>query len=135
MWVFEKIKESIDNLPLELSRYVGGNTEEIFRPSKTGLRYRLHNNVLTPDKIPEFCLPPRLCKRSPLKADMMASNLQDQNDSSGSCASSNITLKAIELKIGDAEMAKKPLPFSAEAYGMAGMSESANTRRKESLFL
>lgn len=139
MWVLEKIKESVENLPLELSRYVGRNTEDILRSSDTGFRYRLHNNVLTPDKIPEFCLPPRLCKRSPLRADMMASHLQDQNHSSGSCASSNITLKALEMKNGDAvtarKAAKKPLPFSAEAYGLAGMSESANTRRKESLFL
>lgn len=139
MWVLEKIKESIENLPLELSHYVGRNTEDIFRSSDTGLRYRLHNNVLTPDKIPEFCLPPRLCKRSPLRVDTMASHLQDQNHLSGSCASSKITLNALEMKNGDAVMArkaaKKPLPFSAEAYGLAGMSESANTRRKESLFL
>lgn len=139
MWVLEKIKESVDNLPLELSRYVGRNMEDIFRSSDTGLRSRLHSNVLTPDKIPEFCLPPRLCKRSPLRADMMASYLQDQNHSSRSCGSSNITLKALEMKNGDAltarKAAKKPLPFSAEAYGLAGMSESANTRRKESLFL
>lgn len=136
MWVLEKIKESVENLPLELSRYVGRNTEDIFCSSDTGLRYRLHNNVLTSDKIPEFFLPPQLCKRSPLRPDMMASHLQDQNHSSGS---SNITLKAVEMKNGDAgtarKAAKKHLPFSAEAYGLAGMSESANTRRKESLFL
>lgn len=134
MWVLEKIKESVDSLPLELSRYV-----DIFRSCDTGLRYRLHNNVLTPDKIPEFCLPPRLCKRSPLRADVMASNLRGQNHSSGSYASSNITLKPLEKRNGDSvttrKAAKKPLPFSAEAYGLAGMSESANTRRKESLFL
>lgn len=139
MWVLEKIKESVENLPLELSRYMRRNKEDILRSSDTGLRYRLHNNVLIPDKIPEFCLPPRLCKRSPLRADIMASHLQDQNHSSGSCASSNITLKAVELKNDDAgtarKAAKKHLPFSAEAYGLAGMSESANTRRKESLFL
>lgn len=139
MWVLEKIKESVENLPLELSRYVGRNTEDTFRSSDTGLRYRLHNNVLTPDKIPEFCLPPRLCKRSPLRADMMAFHLQDQNHSCRRCASSNITLKALEMKDGDAvtarKAAKKHLPFSADAYGLAGMSESANTRRKESLFL
>lgn len=139
MWLFEKIKESVDNLPLELSRWkwdVGRNTEDIFRSSDTGLRYRLHNNVLTPDTIPEFCLPPRLCKRNPLRADMVS---HQENHSSGSCTFSNITLKALEMKNGDAVMtrkaAKKPLPFSAEAYGLAGMSESANTRRKESLFL
>lgn len=139
MWVLEKIKKRVDNLPLELSRYVGRNTGDIFHSSDTGLRSRLHSNVLTPDKIPEFCLPPRLCRRSLLRADMMASQLQDQNHSSRSCASSNITLKAPEMKNADAVMArkaaKKPLPFSAEAYGLAGMSESANTRRKESLFL
>lgn len=135
MWVLEKIKESVDKLPLELSR-MGRSTEEMFRSSDASFRYRLHSNVLTPDKIPEFCLPPRLCKRSPLRADAMASCLQDQNRSSRIGASSNTTLEDPEMKNGDAvKPSKKPLPFSAEAYGLAGMSGSANTRRKESLFL
>lgn len=134
MWVLEKIKESVDNLPLELSR-MGRNTEDMFRSSHASFHYRLHNNVLTPDKIPEFCLPPRLCKRSPLRAEAMASGLQDQNRSS-KIGASNTTMEDPEMKNGDAvKPAKKPLPFSAEAYGLAGMSESANTRRKESLLL
>ncbi|TNM89665.1 hypothetical protein fugu_003899 [Takifugu bimaculatus] len=108
----------------------------MFPSSDASFRYRLHSNVLTPDKIPEFCLPPRLCKRSPLRADAMASCLQDQNRSSRIGASSNTTLEDPEMKNGDAvKPSKKPLPFSAEAYGLAGMSGSANTRRKESLFL
>lgn len=136
MWVLEKIKESVDSLPLELSRYMGSYTEDKIRSSDTSLPYRLHKNVLTPDKIPEFCLPPRLCKRSQFGADTMAPYLQDQKRSSESCASSNVTLKGQGMRNGDAvKPAKKPLPFSAEAYGLAGMSESANTRRKESLFL
>lgn len=135
MWVLEKIKGSVDNLPLELRGYVGRNTEDIFRSSDSSLRWRLHSNVLTPDKIPEFCLPPRLCKRSPPRADTTASNPQDRSDSSGSCASTNAALKGLGAKNGDAATAKRALPFSAEAYGMAGVSERANTRRKESLFL
>lgn len=131
MWVLERIKESVDKLPLELSR-MGRNTEDVFCSSDA----RLHNNVLTPDKIPEFCLPPRLCKRSPLRADVMASCLQDQNRSPRIGASSNTTLEDPEMKNSDrVKPSKKPLPFSAEAYGLTGMSESANTRRKESLFL
>lgn len=124
MWVLERIKESVDKLPLELSR-MGRNTGDVFRSSDASFHCRLHNNVLTPDKIPEFCLPPRLCKRSPLRADAVASCLRDQNRPPRIGASSNTTPKP----------SKKPLPFSAEAYGLAGMSESANTRRKESLFL
>lgn len=129
MWVLEKIKESVDKLPLELSR-MGRNTEDMFRSSDASFHSRLHNNVLTPDNIPEFCLPPRLCKRSPLRAGVMASCLQGQNRSSRIAGSSNTTLEDPQMK-----PAKKPLPFSAEAYGLAGMSESAHTRRKESLFL
>lgn len=136
MWVLEKIKENLDNLPVELSRYMGRNREDMFQSSDASLRCRLHNNVLTPDKIPEFCLPPRLCKRSPLRAEAMASCMQDQSRSSKTCASSNTSLEDLELKNGDiVKPATKPLPFSAAAYGLAGMSESANTRRKESLFL
>ncbi|KAF7652946.1 hypothetical protein LDENG_00089740 [Lucifuga dentata] len=56
----------MENIPLELSRYVGKSEEDLFLSSKDS--HSLHNNILTPDKIPEFCLPPRLCKTSPLKA-------------------------------------------------------------------
>ncbi|XP_039659093.1 C2 calcium-dependent domain-containing protein 4C [Perca fluviatilis] len=142
MWVFGKIRESMESIPLELSRYMGKSEEDIFLSSKASLSRNLHINILTPDKIPEFCLPPRLCKRSPLlEAKTMAPYLDHQNQMPESSTSSNTThvkTKDVKTKNSDASMAwkatKKPLPFSAEGYGLAGIYESPNTRRKESLF-
>lgn len=138
MWVLGKIRESMESLPLELSRYMGQSEENIFLSSKTCHSCNLHNNILTPDKIPEFHLPPRLRKRNPLlDPDTVAPYLHGQSQAQGS-TSSNTTHEAKEGKNGDAfvagRAAKKPLPFSAEGYGLAGIYESPNTRRKESLF-
>lgn len=139
MWVFEKIRESI---PLELSRYLGKSEEDIFRSSQTSLSDHLHNNILTPDKIPEFCLPPRLHKRSPLLEAETASLYRHRQYQMPKSSTSSITTyvktKDMKKKNGGASVAwkatKKPLPFSAEGYGLAGIYESFNTRRKESLF-
>ncbi|XP_059193909.1 C2 calcium-dependent domain-containing protein 4C [Centropristis striata] len=131
MWVFGKIRESMESIPLELSRYMGKSDEDIF------LSHNLHNNILTPDMIPEFCLPPKLCKRSPLLDDKRAApQLHRQKQVTRSSTSSNTT--HVKMQHGDLSVAskakKKPLPFSAEGYGLAGIYESPNTRRKESLF-
>lgn len=139
MWVLGKIWENMESLPLELSHYMRKSKQDIFHTSHASLS--LHHNILTPDKIPEFCLPPRLCKRSPLPgADTVAPYLHGQSQvHKGSMSSSTMKeTKDVKLKNGDALVAgkatKKPLPFSAEGYGLAGIYESPNTRRKESLF-
>uniref|UniRef100_A0A3Q3SMI5 C2 domain-containing protein n=1 Tax=Mastacembelus armatus TaxID=205130 RepID=A0A3Q3SMI5_9TELE len=135
-------KQTHTPIPLELSRYMGKSEEDMFPSSKTSLSHNLHNNILTPDKIPEFCLPPRLCQRKPLlEADTTPPFLHGQNQIPKSSTYSNTTCvktKDVKMKNGDALVAwqasKKPLPFSAEGYGLAGIYESPNTRRKESLF-
>ncbi|XP_073321882.1 C2 calcium-dependent domain-containing protein 4C [Pagrus major] len=142
MWVFGKIRESMESIPLELSRYVGKSEEDV------SVSHNLHNNILTPDKIPEFCLPPRLCRRSPLlETETAEPNPHSQTQIANSRLISNTThvkakdvkdVKDLRMKTGDASMAlkatQKPLPFSAEGYGLTGIYESPNTRRKESLF-
>uniref|UniRef100_A0A671VI35 C2 domain-containing protein n=1 Tax=Sparus aurata TaxID=8175 RepID=A0A671VI35_SPAAU len=129
-------------IPLELSRYVGKSEEDI------SVSHNLHNNILTPDKIPEFCLPPRLCRRSPLlETETAEPHPHSQNQVADSSLISNTTrvklkdvkdVKDVGMKNSDASMvlkaAQKPLPFSAEGYGLLGIYESPNTRRKESLF-
>lgn len=142
MWVFGKIRESMESIPLELSRYVGKSEEDI------SVSHNLHNNILTPDKIPEFCLPPRLCRRSLLlETETAEPHPHSQNQVADSSLISNTThvklkdvkdVKDVGMKNSDASMvlkaAQKPLPFSAEGYGLLGIYESPNTRRKESLF-
>ncbi len=141
MWVLGKIRESMESIPLELSRYMGKSEEDTFCSSKANLSHNLHSNILTPDKIPEFCLPPRLCKRSLLlEAETTASNLHSQNlaAKSSTLNTTHEKTKNVKKKNDDAlvvwEAAKKPLPFSAEGYGLAGIYESHNTLRRESLF-
>ncbi|XP_019956404.2 C2 calcium-dependent domain-containing protein 4C [Paralichthys olivaceus] len=139
MWVLGKIRESVESIPLEVSRYVGKSEEDV---SSKIISHNLHNNILTPDKIPEFCLPPRLCRRSPLiEAETAPTRLHrhKQIPKSSTCSNTtNVKTKESKTKIGDASVAwgatKKPLPFSADGYGLAGIYESPNTRRKESLF-
>lgn len=133
MWVLGKIRESVEGFPL-LSRYMGKSGEETFLCAKASLSYKLPSNILTPDKIPEFCLPPRLCKRSPpLEAHRVTPSPDglQQVQSSAPTATQEKNVKI--LMAGEA--VRKPLPFSAESFGLAGMYESPNTRRKESLFL
>ncbi|KAM3610381.1 uncharacterized protein V6R79_003124 [Siganus canaliculatus] len=136
----------MESIPLELSRYMGKSEEDGFLSSKTSLSCNLPNNILTPDKIPEFCLPPRLCRRSPQpETDTIAANLDRQHQifqspkSRPSSGSLNAKVKEVKMKNGDAlvtrKAQRKPLPFSAELYGLTGIYESPNTRRKESLFL
>ncbi|CAN9503775.1 unnamed protein product [Ophioblennius macclurei] len=134
MWAFERIRESVESIPLDLSRYMGKREEDAVFPSKSSL----HCNILTPDKIPEFCLPPQLCRRSPLpEAEKTRLYLQPQNR----LPKNNVAhakARDVKIKNGDSsavwKAAKKALPFSAEGYGLAGLYESPNTRRKESLF-
>lgn len=136
MWVLGKIRESVEGFPLELSRYMGKSGEETFLCPKASLSYKLPSNILTPDKIPEFCLPPRLCKRSPqLEAQMVAPSPDGLQQVQSSAPTTAATQEKNVKILMAGEAVKKPLPFSAESFGLAGMYESPNTRRKESLFL
>uniref|UniRef100_A0A3Q2CUA8 C2 calcium-dependent domain-containing protein 4C-like n=1 Tax=Cyprinodon variegatus TaxID=28743 RepID=A0A3Q2CUA8_CYPVA len=138
MWVLGKIRESMESIPLELDRYIGRRDEDAFFCSKVSVSQNLHNNIITPDNIPEFCLPPRLCKRHPvLEPEMTPLSLDNQKLTPKSLTSSNTiqTKKKMRENNEDLQDApRKPLPFSAECYGLAGVYESPNTRRKESLF-
>uniref|UniRef100_A0A4W5LEX0 C2 domain-containing protein n=1 Tax=Hucho hucho TaxID=62062 RepID=A0A4W5LEX0_9TELE len=138
MWFLGKIRESMENIPLELGRYVGKSEEEDLS-AKASLSNKLHSNILTPDKIPEFCLPPRLCRSRVASEPLTVSQGLTSRDCGAVAFSVTPQVKQVEeMKLtkvsGVAWRGKKPLPFSAEGYGLAGMYESPNTRRKESLF-
>ncbi|XP_014027531.1 C2 calcium-dependent domain-containing protein 4C [Salmo salar] len=138
MWFLGKIRESMENIPLELGRYVGKSEEEDLS-AKASLSNKLHSNILTPDKIPEFCLPPRLCRSLVAAEPHTVSQRLTSRDCGAVDFSVTPQVKQVEeMKLTKvscvAWRGKKPLPFSAEGYGLAGMYESPNTRRKESLF-
>ncbi|XP_037536005.1 C2 calcium-dependent domain-containing protein 4C [Nematolebias whitei] len=137
MWVIGKIRERVESIPLELNRYMGNSEDVFFQPKTSSLSQSVHSNIITPDNIPNFCLPPRLCKRSPPPEDQPNPNSQNPKSSTSSAAAQP-KMKDVKSKKEDAsepwKVIKKPLPFSAEGYGLAGIYESPNTRRKESLF-
>lgn len=139
MWVIGKIRERVESIPLELNRYVGNSEDDVLFQPKTSLSRCVHSNIITPDNIPQFCLPPRLCKRSPPPEDQLNPNSPNYTPKS-STPSTATQAKMEDVKLrkeGASEswkVTKKPLPFSAEGYGLAGIYESPNTRRKESLF-
>ncbi|KAM9743827.1 C2 calcium-dependent domain-containing protein 4C [Menidia menidia] len=142
MWILGKIRESVESIPLDLDRYIGKTDEDVFCPSKTNFSQNLHSNIITPDNIPEFCLPPRLCKTSTLQeVERTPPSVSGQSQ----ILRNNTSLNTTQTKTRDVrtkkeetvaswKAIKKPLPFSAEGYGLAGLYESPNTRRKESLF-
>ncbi|XP_030000062.1 C2 calcium-dependent domain-containing protein 4C [Sphaeramia orbicularis] len=140
MWVLEKIRESMENIP----HYMEKNGEDHFGSSTSSTSYSLHSNIITPDKIPEFCLPPRLCKRSPLQGNettptfLSSQNWTQQSNTHRTTDIMQEKMKDRKAKnqdpVVDWKAVKKPLPFSAAGYGLAGIYESPNTRRKESLF-
>nr|XP_046200918.1 C2 calcium-dependent domain-containing protein 4C [Oncorhynchus gorbuscha] len=137
MWFLGKIRENMENIPLELGHYVGKSEKDL--SAKASLSNKLHSNILTPDKIPEFCLPPRLCRSLAAAEPHTVGQRLTSRDCGAVDFSVNPQVKQIEeMKLtkvsGVAWRGKKPLPFSAEGYGLAGMYESPNTRRKESLF-
>ncbi|XP_072290013.1 C2 calcium-dependent domain-containing protein 4D [Eucyclogobius newberryi] len=97
MWVLAKLRDTVS-----LDWFTDKNEE-------TGRFHRLHQNIITPDQIPEFCLPPRLCKSLsvPLVQPHPVQRCQNPNQ----------------------EMATQK-----ERLGLTGLYERPNTRRKESLF-
>ncbi|XP_062310558.1 C2 calcium-dependent domain-containing protein 4C [Osmerus eperlanus] len=135
MWLVGRIREGLENIPQELGRYVDKSKDDI--SAKTSLSNKLHSNILTPGNIPEFCLPPRLT-RSPLLASQRTAALpRSPRISLEPSGSPHRTPQRENARVGsgtEAQKGQKPPPFSAEGYGLAGMHESANTRRKESLF-
>ncbi|XP_008334048.1 C2 calcium-dependent domain-containing protein 4C [Cynoglossus semilaevis] len=140
MWLFEKIRDSIENIPSELCHTIEQSKEYIFNSRKTCMSLNVHSNILTPDKIPEFCLPPRLSRRNILQeAETPSSHLLRKNQEQSTFFNSmQVMTKDSKVRNSNALMAckdvKRALPFSAESFGLAGIYQSPNTRRKESLF-
>ncbi|XP_059122975.1 C2 calcium-dependent domain-containing protein 4A-like [Peromyscus eremicus] len=84
-------------------------------------------NVLTPDRIPEFCIPPRLEPSTTWAAlrDACAADAET-DDHAGRTDWDPRSQAALSLP---------HLPRARTAYGFCALLESPHTRRKESLFL
>ncbi|XP_034162792.1 C2 calcium-dependent domain-containing protein 4C [Pangasianodon hypophthalmus] len=138
MWILRKVQESAESFPMEISRLVGKNSDEI--SAKANLLNKLHSNVLTPDKIPDFFLPPRLSRRSLAVEGIVSHCLDETGDNCSQTSQPNSDPTTTVLKTDKNKGNRvalrgqiKPIPFSLKNYE-SGFFESPNTRRKESLF-
>ncbi|XP_072537189.1 C2 calcium-dependent domain-containing protein 4C [Salminus brasiliensis] len=135
MWILRKVQETVESLPVEISRLVGKSSEEF--TAKANLLNKLHNNVLTPDKIPDFFLPPRLSRRSVVAAEGTVSQLGGKLPDCGLKTGPKLEVTMVKKNINKGTVVgprgPKPVPFSLKSYE-SGLFESPNTRRKESLF-
>lgn len=129
MWIIQRMQERAENLPLQISHLISKNKEEI--SAKTGIFNKLHTNVLTPDQIPDFFLPPKLTKRCLVAdAEKISQCLSEEIKSlSASRPGQRSSLNKSTIALNKL----KPIPYSLKCYE-SGLFESPNTRRKESLF-
>ncbi|XP_049430872.1 C2 calcium-dependent domain-containing protein 4A [Epinephelus fuscoguttatus] len=163
MWVVEKIRVSVErsNLPVpsaELSFKIGDIMfgEKGFKPK----RISLCPNVITPDNIPEFCIPPTIpslqemknaehsraarvikvspCERpeievtryEPINSHIIQVESVDESPYDG-CSDEETTNADPQSQ---AALSLPHMPKAQTCYGFCTLLESPHTRRKESLF-
>ncbi|XP_043103202.1 C2 calcium-dependent domain-containing protein 4C [Puntigrus tetrazona] len=138
MWIVQKVQAGAESLPAQINHLISKNKEEI--SVKTRIFNKLHSNVLTPDKIPDFFLPPKLTKRCLVAdAEKISKCLNEEKEALGFAKTSLSTPGTTQplrtsLNKPTAALSKlKPIPYSLKCYE-SGLFESPNTRRKESLF-
>ncbi|KAJ0019033.1 hypothetical protein NQD34_006602 [Periophthalmus magnuspinnatus] len=102
MWVLEKLRDTVS---LDWNLFMDKTEEK-------GPSHCLHHNIITPEQIPEFSLPPRLCK-SPSVPLTQQDPLQ---------------------LLPKPHHPNKPHPERATRPESLGLYERPNTKRKESLF-
>ncbi|XP_074151032.1 C2 calcium-dependent domain-containing protein 4B-like [Sminthopsis crassicaudata] len=90
-------------------------------------------NVLTPDSIPEFCIPPRLSPSPSLRP--VRDRLQEEGLWPGVVGAREDPDLTDWDPRSQAALSLQHLPRRPTSYGFCALLESPNTRRKESLFL
>ncbi|XP_066523116.1 C2 calcium-dependent domain-containing protein 4A [Hoplias malabaricus] len=161
MWVVEKIRVSVErtNLLLPVTEYSFKISDIMFgekAPADKLKKSTLCPNIITPDTIPEFCIPPKIStpldqgKSSP--CIRVSTEKSSQNKEMPTRESINTHIIQVEsVDDGPYDMcsdeentnadpqsqAALSLPHLAKAqtcYGFCTLLESPHTRRKESLF-
>ncbi|XP_010294838.1 PREDICTED: C2 calcium-dependent domain-containing protein 4C [Phaethon lepturus] len=156
MWILEKIRVSQEsgNHP---SSSIPGLPPGQNLPEKPRLGAAVFPNVLTPDRIPEFCIPPRLTSSGPVNVPVRGTGFH-QN-----CCSEDVDLNSSDYSpsyslphLIQVESAKEipaleeestnsdpqsqaalslpHFPRAHTSYGFCTLLESPHTRRKESIF-
>jgi hypothetical protein len=115
MWCFQRFLRDRDG-------FLSGRVRKAKTPSPAACA-----NVLTPDRIPEFCIPPRLEPCLALAALRNSWGEQAAMDEGASRTDWDPRSQAA--------LSLPHLPRARTAYGFCALLESPHTRRKESLFL
>ncbi|NXC13444.1 C2C4C protein, partial [Corythaeola cristata] len=151
MWFLEKIRASQENGNLPSSSFLGlppvQNLSE-----KARLGAAAFPNVITPDKIPEFCIPPRLASSGPVQG---IGSHQDHSTEDADLNSSDYSPSSLPhvIQVESAEeipdleeestnsdpqsqaaLSLPHFPRAPTSYGFCTLLESPHTRRKESIF-
>ncbi|XP_075388242.1 C2 calcium-dependent domain-containing protein 4A-like [Tenrec ecaudatus] len=111
-----------------------------FRASPAGRAapQRVFNNVLTPGRIPEFCIPPRLpapcASESPPRAAALPRRCAAEPELWSGWGAEGAGRTDWDPR-SQAALSLPHLPRARTAYGFCALLESPHTRRKESLFL
>ncbi|XP_062403409.1 C2 calcium-dependent domain-containing protein 4A [Sardina pilchardus] len=167
MWVVEKIRVSVErtNLPLPVSEYTFKIGDIMFGDKHSAERSRkalLCPNIITPDTIPEFCIPPKVHTTLETKAaeqskasTIMRVPAQERGSPKREAPGRELVAHIIQVESVDdmpydnagsdeettnadpQSQAALSLPHLAKAqtcYGFCTLLESPHTRRKESLF-
>ncbi|XP_009702060.1 PREDICTED: C2 calcium-dependent domain-containing protein 4C-like [Cariama cristata] len=152
MWFLEKIRASHENGNLPSSSFLGLPPGQNL-PEKARLGAAAFPNVLTPDRIPEFCIPPRLTSSGPVKGP---GSLQDHSSEGADLNSADYSpssslphliqvesaeeIPALEEEStnsdpqSQAALSLPHFPRAPTSYGFCTLLESPHTRRKESIF-
>ncbi|KAJ8248765.1 hypothetical protein GJAV_G00227500 [Gymnothorax javanicus] len=158
MWVMEKIRVSVErtNLPVPVAEYSFKIADIMFGEKsacRKGKRNSLCPNIITPDTIPEFCIPSRVpALHDPSRpASTTPCSIPGVEVSTGELGNIHIIqVESVddgpfESGFSDEEstnadpqsQAALSLPHLAKTqtcYGFCTLLESPNTRRKESIF-
>ncbi|NXU72686.1 C2C4C protein, partial [Oreotrochilus melanogaster] len=151
MWFLEKIRASHENGNLLSSSYLGLPPGQNL-PERARLGVAAFPNVLTPDRIPEFCIPPRLTSSSLAKGtsphqDHSSKDADPNSDYSPSSSLPHLIqvesaeeIPALEEEStnsdpqSQAALSLPHFPRAPTSYGFCTLLESPHTRRKESIF-
>ncbi|NXP25069.1 C2C4C protein, partial [Scytalopus superciliaris] len=150
MWFLEKIRASHENGNLPSSFLGLPHGQNL--PEKPRLGAAAFPNVLTPDRIPEFCIPPRLASSGSIKGTDIHQDHSSVDAALGSDYSPRalphlIQVESVEEEItaleeestnsdpqSQAALSLPHFPRAPTSYGFCTLLESPHTRRKESIF-
>ncbi|NXA52409.1 C2C4C protein, partial [Nothocercus julius] len=152
MWFLEKIRVSHENGAAPSSSSLGLLPGQSL-PEKARLGAAVFPNVLTPDRIPEFCIPPRLSSVLAVKGSGSHQDCDvgdaDPASTGGSPSPSLPHLIQVESAEeipaleeestnsdpqSQAALSLPHFPRAPTSYGFCTLLESPHTRRKESIF-